>query len=118
MPTLSTGEARRTLIARALVHEPRALVFDEPCDGLDPSATHALLEDVVRPLAREGRSLLLVTHHVDDIVPEIDRVVLLKGGRVVADGAKATLLTSEVLGELYGFEARVEERDGWYRLWW
>ena len=118
MNTLSTGEARRALIARALTRDPRALVLDEPCDGLDPAATHQLLEGVVRPLSREGRTVVLVTHHVDDVVPEIERIVLLKAGHIVGDGPKESLLTAETLGGLYGFDARVEERDGWYRLWW
>jgi iron complex transport system ATP-binding protein len=116
--TLSTGEARRALVARALVNDPPALVLDEPCDGLDPAMTWRFLEGTVRPLARSGRTLLLVTHHVDDIVPEVERVVLLARGRIVADGAKSEILTAARLSKLYGFEARVEERAGWYRLWW
>ena len=93
-------------------------MLDEPCDGLDPAMTWRFLERTVRPLARSGRTLLLVTHHVDDIVPEIDRVVLLAKGRVVADGPKSEILTAERLSELYGFDARVEQHGGWYRLWW
>jgi iron complex transport system ATP-binding protein len=116
MDTLSTGEARRALIARALVHDPPVLVLDEPCDGLDPSATYHVLR-TIRTLASEGRSLVLVTHHVDDIVPEVDRVILLKAGHVVGDGPKASTLTSEALGALFGIPAHLESRDGWYRLW-
>ena len=80
-----------------------SLVLDEPCDGLDPAMTWRFLERTVRPLARSGRTLLLVTHHVDDIVPEVDRVVLLSDGRVVADGAKSEILTADRLSRLYGF---------------
>ena len=116
MTTLSTGEARRVLIARALVHDPAVLVLDEPATGLDPHAAYHVRE-AVRSLARSGRSLVLVTHHVEDIAPEIDRVVLLSDARIVADGAKRELLTSEILGELFGIPARLEERDGEYRLW-
>jgi iron complex transport system ATP-binding protein len=116
MDTLSTGEARRALIARALVHDPSALVLDEPCDGLDPSATYHVL-DAIRRLARTGRGIVLVTHHVDDIVPEIDRVVLLKGGRVIADGPKSHVLTSENLARAYDVPLRLDESGGWYRLW-
>jgi len=114
--TLSTGEARRALIARALVSEPATLVLDEPCDGLDPHATWSFLR-ALRTLATPERGLLLVTHHVDDIIPEIERVIMLRDGRVIADGKKAALMTSERLSSLFGFPARVEERDGVYRLW-
>ena len=114
--TLSTGEARRALIARALVSDPATLVLDEPCDGLDPHATWSFLR-TLRALATPERGLVLVTHHVDDIIPEVDRVIMLRGGRVIADGDKAELMTSERLSELFGFPARVEERAGVYRLW-
>lgn len=116
MDTLSTGEARRTLIARALVHEPAALVLDEPCDGLDPHATWSFLR-TLRGLATPERSLVLVTHHVNDIVPEIGRVIMLKDGRIVADGSKEEVMTSEQLSALFDFPATLEERDGAYRLW-
>ena len=116
MDTLSTGEARRALIARALVHDPPVLVLDEPCDGLDPSATHHVLQ-TIRGLAAAGRSLLLVTHHVDDIVPEIERVVLLRDGEIIHDGPKEQALTSGRLSALYGISVHLEQRDGWYRLW-
>ncbi len=118
LDTLSTGEARRALVARALANDPPVLVLDEPCDGLDPAMTWRFLETTVRPLARSGRTLLLVTHHVDDIVPEVDRVVLLAHGRIVADGPKSEILTAERLSELYGFEAKLGQHGGWYRLWW
>jgi iron complex transport system ATP-binding protein len=116
MNTLSTGEARRVLFARALVHDPAVLVLDEPCTGLDPHAAYQVRQ-AVRVLARGGRSLVLVTHHVEDIAPEIDRVVMLQDSRIVADGPKAELLTSERLGELFSIPAQLEERDGEYRLW-
>jgi iron complex transport system ATP-binding protein len=114
--TLSTGEARRTLIARALVSDPAALVLDEPCHGLDPGAAWHFRQ-VLRRLARADRALVLVTHHVEDIVPEIDRVVLMKGGRVVADGPKRDVLTSARLSDLFGCPLEVEERNGAYRIW-
>ncbi len=116
MTTLSTGEARRVLIARALVHDPAVLVLDEPTTGLDPHAAHHV-RGAVRSLARGGRALVLVTHHVEDIAPEIDRIVLLRGARIIADGAKHELLTSERLSELFAIPAQLEERDGEYRLW-
>ena len=114
--TLSTGEARRALIARALVHDPPVLVLDEPCDGLDLSAAYRLRR-ALQALAREGRSLVLVTHHIDDVLPEVDRVILLDSGRIVADGPKRHVLNSDALAELYGIPVHLEERDGWYRIW-
>lgn len=116
MHTLSTGEARRALIARALVHDPDVLVLDEPCDGLDPSATYHVL-GMISAIARSGRSVVLVTHHVEDVVPEIERTILLDGGTIVADGPKGTVIGSENISTVYGIPIRVEERDGWYRLW-
>jgi iron complex transport system ATP-binding protein len=116
MTTLSTGEARRVLFARALVHDPRVLVLDEPCAGLDPHAAHHVRR-ALRTLASGGRSLILVTHHVEDIVPEIDRVVLVRDGRIVADGLKRELMAADTLGELFDIPVEVEERNGEYRLW-
>jgi len=75
--SLSTGEARRVLVARALVHRPQALLLDEPTTGLDPVAREHLLGSL-RQLARQGVALILVTHHLEEIVPEIEHVVLLR----------------------------------------
>lgn len=113
--TLSTGEARRTLIGRALVHDPALLVLDEPTHGLDPAGTYHSLA-LLRTLA-ERCALVIVTHHVSDIVPEVERIVMLRDGRVLRDGPKAELLTGEALSELYGVPATIEERGGWYRMW-
>lgn len=116
MNTLSTGEARRALIARALVHDPRVLVLDEPCSGLDPGGAYHVRE-AVRQLANQGHAVVLVTHHVDDIVPEIERVVMLREGRILHDGTAEELLSSAHLSELFGIPAQVIERDGWRRMW-
>ncbi len=115
MDTLSTGEARRALIGRALVHDPALLVLDEPTHGLDPSGTYHFLL-LLRQLA-EHCTLVIVTHHVSDIVPEVERVVMFRNGRVFRDGPKAELLTGDALSNLYGIPAEVEQRLGWYRLW-
>jgi iron complex transport system ATP-binding protein len=115
MDTLSTGEARRALIGRALVHDPALLVLDEPTHGLDPAGAYHFLH-LLRRIA-ETTALVIVTHHVSDIVPEVDRVVMLKSGRVYRDGPKREMLTGAALSTLYGVPAEVEERDGWYRLW-
>lgn len=107
---LSTGEARRALIARALVHRPQALLLDEPTTGLDLVAQQHFL-DLLRELARQGITLVLATHHIEEIVPEIDRVVLLRGGRVLADGPREHVLTSENLSSAYGGPLRIR-REG------
>lgn len=98
--TLSTGQARRVLIARALVRGPEALVLDEPCAGLDPEGMH-YVRTSMRSLARRGTGIILVTHHPEDIVPEIERLVLLKDGAVIADGPKRELLTDESMTALF-----------------
>ena len=110
---MSSGEAKRTLIARALVHEPQTLLFDEPSNALDIGA-QMQLRDTMRTLAREGLGILLVTHHVSEIFPEMERVVLLREGRIVADGPKDDMLTSPRLSELFGVEIQIARRDGYY----
>jgi len=109
---LSSGEARRVLLARALVTSPRALVLDEPTTGLDLAARHDFMERV-RQIARGGTTLILITHHIDEIVPEIERVVLLKDGRIAASGAKSSMLTAARLSDLFGAQIAIEEADGY-----
>jgi iron complex transport system ATP-binding protein len=113
---LSSGEARRLLVSRALAHRPRALVLDEPTNSLDLRACADFIS-CVRRLARTGTSLIMVTHHLPDIVPEIDRVVVLSEGRVLRDGPKAEVLTSPVLSEAFGVAVEVELRSGFYAAW-
>lgn len=115
LSALSSGEQRRALIGRALVHDPEALVLDEPTNSLDPGAVREF-RALLRKLARAGRSLLLVTHHIADVIPEIDRVVLLKDGRIVADGPKSRLLTSARLSRLFGARLRVVRRGRSYHM--
>jgi iron complex transport system ATP-binding protein len=109
---LSSGEARRVLLARALVTEPRALVLDEPTTGLDLVARHEFMERV-RQIARGGTTIILITHHIDEIIPEIGHAVLLRDGRIVADGAKASVLTAARLSELFDARVAFEEVDGY-----
>src|SRR2546421_239829 len=97
---MSSGEARRILIGRALVHDPKALVLDEPTASLDMHAMHEL-RGILRKLARAGTSIVVVTHHLPDIIPEIERVILIKKGRVLRDGAKRDMLTPDLLSELF-----------------
>jgi iron complex transport system ATP-binding protein len=113
---MSSGEARRVLIARALVHRPGALLFDEPCNSLDLSAQQSL-HRTMRELANSGTAIILVTHELADIVPEIGRVVLMDSGRVVADGPKEEILRVERLAALFGVNVEMARRDGHYHLW-
>ncbi len=113
---MSSGEARRVLIARALVHNPRALLFDEPCNSLDLAAQQSLRQ-TMSDLAKSGIGIVLVTHELADIVPEIQRVVLMSGGRVVADGAKDEILRVERLERLFGVRLEMARRDGYYHMW-
>ena len=116
MSELSSGEARRVLIARALVHEPKSLVFDEPTTSLDLHATYELRK-ILRRIAAAGTGIIMVTHDLHDIIPEIERVILLKEGRIFADGPKQELLTAETLSRLFGTAVEVVRRDGYYHLW-
>ena len=113
MNEMSSGEARRVILARALVTNPRALVLDEPSTGLDVVGRHRFMERV-RNIARDGTTLILITHHVEEIIPEIGRVILLKDGRVVGDGAKRDMLTEGHLSEAFAGRMRVEQNDGYY----
>jgi len=113
---LSSGEARRLLIARSLIHNPATLLLDEPTTSLDLVALHEVRTQL-RMLAQSGVGLLLVTHHLDDIIPEIDRVVVLRAGQVSVDGPKAEVLTSDRLSATFGVPVEVLQRDGFYHAW-
>jgi iron complex transport system ATP-binding protein len=111
---LSTGEQRRFLLGRALVHDPSVLVLDEPTSGLDLKACFQYL-DLLRAQIRKGKTVLLVTHHLHEIPPEIERVVLLKEGQIVADGSKANLLTDVNLSRLFDQPVTLVRANGWYQ---
>ena len=113
---LSSGEVRRAVIARALVHHPRALVLDEPTVSLDIRGRRELLA-AMRRLARDGKSLVLVTHTLDDVIPEIDRVVTLRGGRILHDGPTREVLRAGPLSELFGVEVHLGEQEGIWHMW-
>lgn len=110
---MSSGEARRVLLARALVTAPRVLVLDEPTTGLDLIARHAFMERV-RQIAREGTTLILITHHLEEIVPEIGRVMLLQHGRILASGPKRTVLTAAHLSALFAAPVELDEDAAGY----
>jgi iron complex transport system ATP-binding protein len=113
---MSAGEKRRILIARALVHRPRQLLLDEPSNALDLAAQRELRE-TLRRLASEGTGLVLVTHHLGDILPEIERVILMRDGRIVGDGPRAELLTEARLSELFHAPVRIGRDEEWLHSW-
>jgi len=112
---VSSGEACRLMIGRALVHDPEALILDEPSNSLDVRGLQEL-RDTLRKLAQAGKTIILVTHHLSEIVPEIERVVLLKNGRIFRDGTKQEVLRTENLSQLFDLELHVARRDGYYVL--
>lgn len=118
---MSAGQQRRVMIARALAgsgqgEESQMLLLDEPSNALDLRAQQELRE-LMRDLARRGTSLLLITHHTADIIPEIGRVLLMSGGRIVADGPRQELLTARRISDLFRTEVRLAERDGYLFAW-
>jgi iron complex transport system ATP-binding protein len=114
---LSQGERQRVLIARALMANPRLLILDEPCAGLDPIAREQFLQ-YLEKLARRRSSpaLVLVTHHVEEIVPAFTHALLLRGGRVVYSGLREKILTTHCLSETFGQSVRLEQNGGSLRL--
>jgi iron complex transport system ATP-binding protein len=110
---MSTGQQRRCLLARALVHRPDTLILDEPTAGLDIAAGFEYLRQI-RQLAEAGQNIVIVTHHLNEIPREVDRIVLLKAGAVVADGCKAEILTADRLSQLYETPVRVANMDGYF----
>jgi iron complex transport system ATP-binding protein len=113
---MSSGEARRILMARALVHNPRALLLDEPSTALDLFAQHELRQ-ILSKLARSGIGIVMVTHHLSDLIPEIERVVLMDRGRIVEDGLKQEVLVASKLSALFHQPLELSERNGYYNLW-
>ncbi len=110
---MSTGQQRRCLLGRALVHNPDTLILDEPTAGLDLSASFDYLARIRRQIAG-GKSIVLVTHLLNEIPPDIQRLILLREGRIVADGPKEEVLTEENLRQTYATEVRIARVDGYY----
>jgi iron complex transport system ATP-binding protein len=110
---MSTGEARRILIARALAPDPRALLLDEPTTGLDLVARQHFLA-MLQGIARRGKTLLLVTHHIEEILPQIQRVILLREGRIFLEGPKREVLTSANLSALYGAKVALRRNGDFF----
>ena len=108
--TVSTGEQRLCLLARALIHDPEFLILDEPTSGLDIKATHQYLETMSR-LISKGKKIVLVTHHLHELLPEIDWFVFLKNGELIDEGSRKELLTDEKVSNLFGIDINIEEID-------
>lgn len=113
---MSAGQQRRIMIGRALVASSQMLLLDEPSNALDLAA-QADLRNLLRKLTQQGTGILLITHHIADILPEIDRILMMKDGRIIADGPKSGLLTAARLSELFRTEVQMTERDGFYHAW-
>jgi iron complex transport system ATP-binding protein len=114
---LSQGERQRVLIGRALMAKPELLILDEPCAGLDPVAREQFLQFLER-LSHEAvaPSLVLVTHHVEEIMPGFSHVLILKGGRVLASGAKDLVMSARQLSEAFGATLHLSQSNGRYSL--
>ncbi len=112
---MSTGEERRFLLGRALINDPDTLVLDEPTSGLDVKACFQYLE-LIRDLMRAGKTVILVTHHIHEIPPEISYVVLLKGGKVMAQGEKEKILTASNLSQLFDVPIKLVQANGYYQV--
>ncbi len=114
--TLSQGEQQKVLIARALMPRPALLILDEPCVGLDPNAREEVLETIQQMSSHpEKPTIVLVTHHTEEIIPAITHVLVLKSGRVLTQGLKQEILTGSILSEAFGRPMQITSKDG--RFW-
>lgn len=113
MDSLSSGEARRFLIGRGLVHDPKTLILDEPTTSLDLHALHTF-RAILRKVARSGTGIIMVTHNLHDIIPEISRVILMKEARFWKDGPKREVLTDDLISGLFQAPVRIREENGYY----
>ena len=113
MNQMSSGEARRFLIGRALVHHPKALILDEPSNSLDLHALYKFSHTLSK-IAQSGTNIILVTHHLPDIIPEIKRVILMKDGKFYKDGPLDAIITHENISKLFEVDVEIKKKDGYY----
>jgi len=113
---MSAGQQRRILIGRALVASSGCLLLDEPSNALDLSAQRDLRE-LLMVLAEQETTILEITHHIADIIPAMRRVLMMRDGRIIADGPREELLTAPALSELFDTEVQLTERNGFYHAW-
>lgn len=116
MNRLSSGEARRVLIARALINGPSTLILDEAVNSLDLRSQYQF-KSIIRDIAQRGTQIILVTHDLADIIPEIEHVIIMKQGTIFGYGRKEDLLTERILSEVYDTPVYVDHRDGWFKAW-
>ena len=112
---MSSGQQRRLILARSMIHKPATVIFDEPTSSLDIQGAFHVLQDM-RDLMREGTAVILATHHIHEILPEIERVIFLRDGEIIADDSKDTLLTDTAISELYRTEVHLVERNGFFQV--
>lgn len=113
MSNMSTGEMCTILIARALVHNPSMLILDEPTNSLDIYNLYKFRE-IMRKIAQDGKSIILVTHNLHDIIPEITRVILFKNGKIIMDGDKEDIITDVNLSTLFDLDVKINVQNGYY----
>jgi iron complex transport system ATP-binding protein len=114
---LSQGERQRVLIGRALMAKPRVLILDEPCAGLDPAAREHFLQFIQRLGAQKNSpTLVLVTHHVEEMMPVFSHVLILKSGAVLATGKKTEIMTAKNLAQAFGAKLKLEFKRGRYAM--
>jgi iron complex transport system ATP-binding protein len=116
MRDLSTGEAQKVLLARALVLEPELVLLDEAANGLDfPS--RSIYRDTLNTISEEGKTIVLITHDLSQILPVINKIVFMSDGKIVDCGNKEQMLTEKNLSALYGREVYLDKRNGLYSAW-
>ena len=114
---LSQGERQRVLIGRALMARPRVLILDEPCAGLDPAAREHFLQFIQRlGTQRNAPTLVLVTHHVEEIMPVFSRALILKNGKTLAAGKKLEILTAKNLSDAFGAKIKLQFKAGRFAM--
>jgi iron complex transport system ATP-binding protein len=112
---MSTGQQRICLLGRALIHNPDHLILDEPTSGLDVRATHQYLK-IIRELLLSGKTILLATHHINEIPPEIERVILIKEGKIFDDDKKEILFTDDKISEFFNIPLKISCSNGYYQV--
>ncbi len=116
MNRLSSGEARRVLLCRASVHDPEVMLLDEAGANLDFPARHQYRASLEQ-LDKRGKTLILATHELSEIIPAIERVVIMNRGKIVADGPKSKIIREDILSSVYGSKVFVDQREGLFTAW-
>ena len=113
---ISTGESRLVMISRALINDPKTMLLDEPTSSLDLQATRKTRQ-ALRRITKKGKGIVMITHNLSDIIPEIKRVVLINNGRIIQDNEKDKILTAESLSALFRIKLKIIKRGGYYYCW-